>query len=169
MTCRSLCELHTLDRLRHVSALPVNRRKGPTLANPVLHPDLTNFGQSNFGQFLVSLWGRIGWGAKPRKSGGPEGWGPEGGAPKGGAPKGGAPKCGAPEVWGPEGRGPEGLGPRRVRPRRVGAQNFALFFPLPPQFLILFPSLLVFFVEFWWCFEAPGRSNAHVWSSLVVV
>ena len=25
MTCNSLCELHTLDRLRHVSALPENR------------------------------------------------------------------------------------------------------------------------------------------------
>ena len=48
--------------------------------------------------------------------------------------------------WGPEGWGPE----------RVGAQNFAFFFLLPPQFFVLFPSLLVFFVEFWWCLKRRG-------------
>ncbi len=53
------------------------------------HPDLTNFGQSNLANpfvanpilaiqflanlFLVSWWAK-GWGGKPRKSGGPEGW-----------------------------------------------------------------------------------------------
>ena len=44
------------------------------------------------------------------------------------------------------------------------AQNFALFFPLPPKnsfFSSLSGCLLV---EFWWCFEAPGPSNVHVWA-----
>ena len=58
------------------------------------------------------------------------------GAPKGGAPKGGAPKGG-----GEEGQGPEGW----------GAQNFALFFPLPPQFSSLswgsFRGILVGFLK----------------------
>ena len=30
------------------------------------------------------------------------------------------------------------------------------FFPLPPQFLFFFPSILVFFVEFWWCLKRRG-------------
>ena len=46
------------------------------------------------------------------------------------------------------------VGPRRVGPRRVGARNFALFFSLSRHsFLFFFPSLLVFFVEFWWCLK----------------
>ena len=62
-------------------------------------------------------------------------WGPR--ASKGGA-----------EGWGNKRWGSEGW-----RARTVGAQNFApFFFPLPPQFFI-FPSLLVFFVEFWWCLK----------------
>ena len=121
------------------------------------HPDLTNLGQSNFGQ---SIFGHRGFGrpilakanfgqsnfgqsnfgqsnfgqsnylanifAKPRKSGGPEGWGPEG--------------------WGNEGWSPERWGPKISR----------LFFPLPPQFSFFSPSLLVFFVEFWWCLKRRG-------------
>ena len=81
-----------------------------------------------------------GWGAKPLKSGRPEGRGPEG--------------------WGPErwwwGRrvgGPKGGGPA--------------FFPFPPPFSLFFSlwgsSRGIFVV-----FEA-GCSNVHVWSSLAVV
>ena len=105
--------------------------------------------------------------------GGPKGGGPRG-APKGGAPKGGAPKGGAPkgggsqgfEGWGAqlrkkwwfEGWGVEGWGPRRVE-----AQNFALFFSLSRRKICSFlPSLGVFY--FGGVFEAPGRSNVHVWA-----
>ena len=52
--------------------------------------------------------------------------------------------------------GPRRVGPRRVALQRVGGQNFALFFPLPPQFYFFLPSLGGLLVEFWWCFEA-GR------------
>ena len=82
-------------------------------------------------------------GPEPRKSGGPKG-----GAPKGGALKGG---------------GPNGAGPERWEPK---ISRF--FFPLPPQFSFfsisfgLFRGILV-------VFEAPGRSNVHVWSSRAVV
>ena len=105
------------------------------------------------------------------KGGAPKGGAPKGGAPKGGAPKGGAPKGGAPKGGGPKGGGPnpEKVEPRRVEPRRVGAQNFALFFPSPAtKFVLFFPlwgssrGILV-------VFEAPGRSNVHVWSSRAVV
>ena len=65
----------------------------------------------------------------------------------------------------PKGGGPEGWGPRW----KGGARNFALFFLVPPQnsFFSSFSGGVL--VEFWWCFEAPGRSNVHVWSSRVVV
>ena len=89
----------------------------------------------------------------PRKVGA-QTW--KGGSPKFGAPKGGAPKGGAwgPEGWGPEGWGPEGWGPEMVGPRKVGPKNFALFLPFPAtSFLFFFPSLLVFFVKFWWCLK----------------
>ena len=81
------------------------------------------------------------------------------------------------EIVGPQGWGPK---PRRSGVRRVGvssggfegweAQNFALFFfPSPVGNFTLSSLSGGLFVEFWWCFEAPGRSNVHVWSSLVVV
>ena len=67
------------------------------------------------------------------------------------------------------GRGPKGWRPNGVGAQRVGAQNFALFFLSPAgNFILSFLSgrssrgILV-------VFEAPGRSNVHVWSSLVVV
>ena len=63
-------------------------------------------------------------GAQPRKSGSPKGWSPEGGAQNGRAQKGGGPDGWRPEGW--------------------GAQNFALFFPLPPQFSFFLLSLEVF-------------------------
>ena len=88
------------------------------------------------------------------KGGGPEGWGPR----RVGAPKGGGPEGWGPEGWGPEGWGPEGWGP----------EGWRFFFPSPATVFILFslsfgPSrgILVF--------EAPGRSNVHVWSSRAVV
>ena len=49
------------------------------------------------------------------------------------------------------------------RPLRRTAQNFALFFLSPAGNFILLLSLGVF-VEFWWCFWRPGRSNVHVWA-----
>ena len=53
------------------------------------HPDLTNLGQSIFGQSISGsgvCHGPKGWAQTQKKSG------PQGGAPKGGAPKGGLPK-----------------------------------------------------------------------------
>ena len=56
------------------------------------------------------------------------------------------------------------VGQRRVGARRVGAQNFALFFPSPaPIFALFCLSLGSILVVFWWCLEAPGPSNVHVW------
>ena len=46
----------------------------------------------------------------------------------------------------------------------MGAQNFALFLPSPAQNFVLslsFSGSLL--AEFWWCLEAPGPSNVHVW------
>ena len=80
-------------------------------------------------------------------------------------------KVGARRVGGPKGGGPnpEKVGARRVGARRVGGPKFSRFFRYPATislFLFLSGGLLV---ELWWCFEALGRSNVHVWSSLVVV
>ena len=79
------------------------------------------------------------------------GGGPEprkSGAQKGGAPKGGAPKGGTP---------------------KGGAQNFALFLPSPATVFILFSLSFGLFRGILVVFEAPGRSNVHVWSSRAVV
>ena len=136
------------------------------MARPILAK--ANSGQSNSGQsnflantffwpiFLMSWWGPKGWGAKPRKSGGPKGGGlsrrpkpRKSGGPRGGAQKGA---------------------------RTVGAQNFALFSPLPPQFFLLFSisfglfrGILVVFgsagalkcarLEFSGCRVKPRRHN----------
>ena len=70
----------------------------------------------------------------------------------GGSPKGGSPKGGGPKGWGTEG---------------WGAQNFALFFLSPTGHS--FFSLWGFSRGILVVFEAPGRSNVRVWSSLVVV
>ena len=133
------------------------------LARPILAK--ANFGQSNFG-------GPEGWG--------PEGWGPEGWRRVGPRRVGPPPRVGGQtqKKWGPEvvgprrvgarRVGPRRVGPRRVGPRRVGAQNFALFFPLPSQFFI-FSLSFGLFREILVVFEAPVRSNVHVWSSRAVV
>ena len=74
--------------------------------------------------------------------------------------------CHVPKGWGPN---PEKIGPRRVGPPKGGGPKFRVFFfRLPPVsfFLSLTVCLLV---VFWWCLEAPGPSNVHVWSSGVVV
>ena len=70
-----------------------------------------------------------------------------------------------PRRVGPRRVEPRRVGPRRVGGRRVGSRNFALFFPSPAaKFVLFFPlwgssrGILV-------VFEAPGRSNVHVWSS----
>ena len=66
-----------------------------------------------------------------------------------------------PEKSGPEGWGPEGW---------EGPKFRVFFFSLSPLIFVLFLSLTVcLHVFFWWCLEAPGLSNVHVWSSLVVV
>ena len=89
--------------------------------------------------------------------GGWRGWGPHG------------PMKWGPEEWGPEGWGPEGWGPEGWGPRKVGGPKFRAFFPSPAaKFVLFFPlwgssrGILV-------VFEAPGRSNVHVWSSRAVV
>ena len=89
--------------------------------------------------WLIQFFGQFFWchGGAP-KGGAPKGGAPKGGAPKGGAPKGGAPKGGAPKGGAPKG-GARRVGPRRVEAPTVGAQNFALSFPLPPQFFSFFP------------------------------
>ena len=96
------------------------------------------------------------------EGGGPNGGGPNGGGPNGGGPKGGEPepgKSGAPKGGAPKGGGPNGGGPKISRfffPSPAG--KFALFFPLWGSSR----GILV-------VFEAPGRSNVHVWSSRAVV
>ena len=89
------------------------------------------------------------------KGGGPEGWGPQGWGPEGWGPKGGGPNGGGPKGGGPEPRksGARRVGARTVGPERWGPKISRFFFPLPPQFSFFSPSLLVFFVEFWWCLK----------------
>ena len=93
-----------------------------------------------------------GWRVEPPKGGAPEGWSPrrveppKGGAPKGGAQKGGAQKGGAQKGGAQKGGAQKG----------GEAQNFALFFPSPPQFSFFFFSLGVFSWNFGGVFEAPG-------------
>ena len=129
---------------------------------------LTDFGQTDFGQFWCFSVSPI-W---TQKGGAPKGGAPKGGGPKGGGPKGGGPeprKSGAPKGGAPKGGAPEGWGPRRVGARTVGAQNFALFFPSPATVFILFSLSFGLFRGILVVFEAPGRSNVHVWSSRAVV
>ena len=57
-------------------------------------------------------------------------------APKGGDPNAASSRVVAADCWA----------------RRVQAQNFALSFPLPPQFSFFLPLLGGGFVEFWWCY-----------------
>ena len=121
----------------------------PTLANVKVLVVCKGFGFSElivwvFLKLIVHVFFVCFEGGPTQKKWGPEGWGPEG--------------------WGPEGWGPEGWGPEGW-----GARNFALFFPFPTtKFGLFFPlwgssrGILV-------VFEAPGRSNVHVWSSWAVV
>ena len=75
----------------------------------------------------------------------------KGGGSKGGGSKGG--RAQPRKKWGPEGWGPEGWCPK-ISP----AAKFVLFFPL---WVSSRGNLVVF--------EAPGRSNVHVWTSRAVV
>ena len=101
-----------------------------------------------------------------RRGGGPEGWGPE----RGGGPEGWGPN---PEKVGPEGLGARGGGPKGGGPkgggRRVGGPKFRAFFSLSHRKFHSFFSLWGFSRGILVVFEAPGRSNVRVWSSLVVV
>ena len=91
-------------------------------------------------------------GGGPEGVGGPKGWGPE--------PR----KSGSPKVWWPGGVGVEGveartqkkLVARRVGAEGWGAQNFALFFSLPPEISFFLLSLGGLLVEFWWCLKRRG-------------
>ena len=100
-------------------------------------------------------------GPKPRKSGGPKGGGPKGGGPKGGGPKGGGPKGGGPN--------PEKVEARRAGARRVGGPKFRAFFPSSRHNFLSSFSLKGSFRGILVVFEAPGRSNVHVWSSRAAV
>ena len=75
----------------------------------------------------------------------------KGGGSKGGVSKGGGSK------------GAEGWGARKVE-----AQNFALFFPVPPQQFVLFFPLWGASRGILVVFEAPVPWNVHVWSSRAV-
>ena len=99
---------------------------------------MTEFGQTAFGQFFVLV--------RARKGGGPTGRGPERVGPRKG---GGGRKGGAPKGW-----GPEFVGPRSCGAPKGWGPKFRAFFPLSRHsFLFFFPSILVFFMEFWWCFN----------------
>ena len=100
-------------------------------------------------------------GAPTQKKWGAEGWGPEGWGPEGWekwARRVGARRVGAQtqKKWGSEGWGPEGW----------RAQNFALFFPLPPRSFCV--SLGVFSLNFGGVFEGftrqPESPNVHILS-----
>ena len=103
--------------------------------------------------------GPEGW--RPRRVG-PEVWRPRRvEAPKGGPRRAVAPKGGGPNL--------EKVGPPRVGSRTVGAQNFALFFPLPPNVFDYFSLSFGLFRGILVVFEVPVCSNVHVWSSRAVV
>ena len=88
------------------------------------------------------------------RSGGSKG-GSNGGGSKGGGLGRVGQKGGGPTQikWGPEEWGPEGW----------GALNFALFFHSPAAKFVLFFPLWGSFRGILVVFEAPGRSNVHVW------
>ena len=67
---------------------------------------------------------------------------------------------------------PRRVVPRRVGPRRVGRRvgpKFRAFFSLSRRKIRSFLSSLEVFSGILVVFEAPGRSNVHVWSSRAVV
>ena len=127
------------------------RRKGPTLANPVLAiliwPILANSILDN--PFLAILVLARPILANPFLSvchGGPWKVGPRTGEPP----------------QGPEGRGPEGWGSKMV-----GGPKISLFFFPSPATISLFLCLSgCLLVVCWWCFRrSAGAWNVHVWSS----
>ena len=67
---------------------------------------------------------------------------------------------------GPEGGGAEGWGPDGWEAQKIGAFFFAT---LPPSFSFFFSLSGGSFRGILVVFEAPGRSNVHVWSSRAVV
>ena len=111
----------------------------------------------------------LSWRGWFRRVGGSKGGGSKGGGSKGGGSnpeKVGPRRVGSRKVEGPKGGGPESGALKGGGEEGWGAQNFALFFPCPAaKFVLFFPlwgssrGILV-------VFEALGRSNVHVWSSL---
>ena len=93
----------------------------------------------------LSWVGGEGGGPMDPRSGGSKGGGSKGGGSKGGGSKGGGSKG-----WG-------------------GAQNFAPFFSLSRHRFAFSVSLWGSSRGILVVFEAPGRSNVHVWSSRAVV
>ena len=61
------------------------------------------------------------------------------------------------------------VGARRVGARRVGGSKIRAFFSSPRHKIRSFLPSLGSFRGIFVVFEASGRSNVHVWSSLVVV
>ena len=100
---------------------------------------------------ILFLVGPGGVGA--RRGGGPEGWGP------GGA---GARRGGSPEGWGP---GPRKSGTRRGGgPEAWGGPKISRFFSLSCRKFHFLLSLWGSSSGILVVFEAPGRSNVHVWA-----
>ena len=122
----------------------------PHLAKLVCNdPCLTEFGQTEFGQFHICQSQLAAFGHPSLTEFGQffvdriwaEGWGPEG--------------------WGPEGWSLEGWGPK---PRKRGPKTWIALpwsaFPWTAQnFALFFPSLGVFSWNFGGVFEVPGRSS----------
>ena len=132
----------------------------PTLAKPTLANFSTDFGQTDFGQFwccsvLAKFSGCcccvvvvlcVCGGCVQGISTGP--------------PSAGPPSAGPPSA------GPPSAGPPSARPPKI----LLFFFPSPTGNVILSSlSWGSFSWNFGGVFEAPGRSNVHVWSSRAVV
>ena len=58
--------------------------------------------------------------------------------------------------WCAKGWGPGGVGSQRGGGPKSGGPKISRFFPFPPQFSFVPPSLVGPFVEFWWCLKRGG-------------
>ena len=102
-----------------------------------------------------------------RRVGDPKGWEPEGVGAR--TQKKWGPKGLGTKGWGPKGGGPKG-GDQRGGGSKGGGPKFRAFFSLSPTGNFILSSLSGGSSrEILVVFEAPGRSNVHVWCSRVVV